>query len=147
MSRFYHYCQQTRRRTEVEKQKTKHSLILQFQNILDTGKTFDDETAGKTVDIETANNYLDIMLSNKDIIKPSKEWNKFINISKSKCQDFIYDAEFIIFNILGKRPYFEDQPADLKNFQRTREYYLDLEDYKGSIELVKKCSDWLKHIN
>lgn len=141
MSRNYinrkQYHIRKKKQQDAIREKMKRNLILQFQNIV---------KGRETVDIETANHFLDIMLSNKDIIKPSKEWDKFINISKSKCQDFIYDAEFIIFNILGKRPYFENQTSDLKNFQRTRGYYQDLEDYNGSVELVDKCSEWLKYV-
>lgn len=140
MSRNYinrkQYHIRKKKQQDAIREKMKRSLILQFQNIV---------KGRETVDIETANQFLDLMLSNKNIFKPFKNWVKFIRVSKKKCQEFIYDAEYIIFKILGKRPYLENLTTDDKTFQRTREYYQDLEDYNGSIELVNKCSEWLKY--
>jgi len=139
MSRNYYnrkqYHIRKKKQQDAIREKMKRSLISQFQNIV---------KGRETVDIETANQFLDLMLSNKNIIK-NFNWDKFIIVSKNKCQQFIYDTEYIIFKILGKRPYFEHQTTDDKTFQRTRGYYKDLEDYNRCIELINKCSEWLKY--
>ena len=128
--------QRNQERQDRITKKVKRSLFIKFKNILENLDS---------LDIETANEILDLMLSNQIIIKNSN-WDKFIIVTKNKCQEFIYDAEYIIFKILGKRPYFEDQTTENKTFQRTRGYYKDLKDYNDCIDLVNKCSEWLEYL-